>query len=240
MSTLPAVTPLPSRPIEQRHAPSAGHYDTYRTCLRWDFGFTCAYCLLHEADFVEHGIKGWGLMSIEHVALQSVSPDDADRYENCRYACRFCNGARASRPLVDRKGRKLLDPCRAAWGDNFVREADRITPRDPDASYTHEAYDLDDVRKQRMRADRRERIEAALELLARAPGLVDGLLANATGADAKVRAETAELLREQMMSARRWLDRYRAIPVDHDPSCRCAMDPLTLPAFLVEPTAIER
>ncbi len=63
MRTLPRQTQPPATPIERRHAPAPGRYDSFRPCLRWDFGFTCAFCLLHEADLAEHGTEGTGLMS---------------------------------------------------------------------------------------------------------------------------------------------------------------------------------
>ena len=47
---LAPTTPPPASPRRQRHAPrSAGHYREYRACLRWDAGFTCCFCLVHES-----------------------------------------------------------------------------------------------------------------------------------------------------------------------------------------------
>src|SRR5437879_2619929 len=97
---LPPQTHPPNEPIRRRHSPPRLAYEEYRSCLRWEFGFTCAFCLLHEADFVEEGARGTGLMWIEHHVAQSADPALVDTYENCFYACRYCNGARRIAPVV--------------------------------------------------------------------------------------------------------------------------------------------
>lgn len=97
MPTLPSRTNLPDA-IERTHTPAAGRYPTYRPCLRWDFAFACAFCLIHEADLAEHGVEGTGLTSIEHRVPRSdpsAGESLTDDYSNCYYACRFCNGSRS-------------------------------------------------------------------------------------------------------------------------------------------------
>src|SRR3990170_75943 len=98
MRVLPSRTVPSEQAIERRHEPSSSHYTRYRPCLRWEFGFTCAFCLLHETDLIEHGISRTGLTSIEHHIAQSEAPFLRDRYDNCLYACRFCNKARSNLP----------------------------------------------------------------------------------------------------------------------------------------------
>src|SRR5436190_1471867 len=90
MNTLPRQTQPATAPIPRRHTPSRAGYATYRSCLRWEFGFTCAFCLLHEADLVEEGVQGTGLTTIEHHVAQSADLTLVDTYENCFYACRYC------------------------------------------------------------------------------------------------------------------------------------------------------
>ena len=70
MRILPLQSQPPSTTVDRRHTPrpTTGRfgYQGYRACLRWEFGFTCAFCLLHESDFVEHGAEGLGLLGVEH------------------------------------------------------------------------------------------------------------------------------------------------------------------------------
>src|SRR5215210_7160639 len=129
MRILPRRTrPFPVK-LERRHTPRPTRgrrgYQAFRPCLRWEFGFTCAFCLAHESDLVEHGAEGTGLMTIEHFLPVSAgkTPVEAETlandYGNCFYACRYCNGARIAAPVVDLRGRRLLNPCTHAWSEHF-------------------------------------------------------------------------------------------------------------------------
>ncbi len=70
MRILPESTKPSSRRIERRHGPEerTGRrgYRQYRDCLGWEFGFSCAFCLLHEADVISYGVEGFGVMGVEH------------------------------------------------------------------------------------------------------------------------------------------------------------------------------
>lgn len=67
---LPFSTSPWAAPLERRHHPPqpSGRfgYQRFRPCLRWEFGFSCAFCLLHEVDFDAYGSERSGQMSIEH------------------------------------------------------------------------------------------------------------------------------------------------------------------------------
>jgi hypothetical protein len=161
---LPLTTAPWRIPIERRHKPpepvssSPFGYRKFLSCLRWEFGFTCAFCLLHEADFQDHGAKGSGQMSIEHGELASAAPSRVNAYENCFYACRYCNQAREVKPLIDGQMRRLLNPCQHAWEEFFVLDGHEVRARadSPDAVYTIAAYRLNDARKRvRRRSGRR-------------------------------------------------------------------------------------
>ncbi len=236
MTTLPRQTQPPTTPIERRHTPPEGRYGTYRPCLRWDFGFTCAFCLLHEADMTDHGVEGTGLTWIEHRILRSDVPARADDYGNCYYACRFCNQARGTAALEDADGRRLLDPCADAWGRHLEVDGDCLRPLDDDALYTHETYDLDDPRKRRARRARTAAIDTARKTLTEAPRLVRRLLELAETAAVEDRSallDAAQNLSARVRDAGWQLERYRVVPADAPTSCRCGTAAaLSLPTFL--------
>src|SRR5690349_1008078 len=107
MKILPPQTLPPNARIERRHQPEGvtGRYGyrAYRACLRWEFGFTCAFCLLHEADLAPFGAEGLGVMTIEHFVPVSVDEEKAGEYRNCYYACRLCNQSRSNAPVDGRE-----------------------------------------------------------------------------------------------------------------------------------------
>ncbi len=228
------------------HGPAAGShppYKTYRPCLRWEFGYGCAFCLTHEADLVEHGVEGTGLTSIEHQIPQSDDPGgpQVDHYTNCFYACRYCNGARGSQPIIGPSGAKLLDPCRYPWASHFARVGVCLVAmtNDADASRTHRVYDLDDPRKQAMRRSREDTLTQALQTLDEAPSAIERLLLRA-GQPGDQRADliaAAGSLRALMSRAKQDILRFLAVPVDANATCRCATSSgRSLPAFLADQT----
>ena len=224
--------------LDRRHAPRLTRgrfgYRAYRPCLRWESGFTCAFCLAHESDLVEHGAEGTGLMTIEHFLPVSTGKTSfeaealANDYGNCFYACRYCNGARNAALTIDRSGRRLLNPVAHVWSEHFeLSDDDHLLPKPehPDAEYTAEVYDLNDARKLEMRRSRRECIDECLALLEQGPDLLDALLARAAVTEPGLRAgellAAAEGLRRSLLSAEQDLARYAAIPEDADSRCRC-------------------
>lgn len=239
MKVLPPRTAPPRTQIPRRHTPRSGHYETYRPCLRWEFGHTCAFCLTHESDLSEHGVEGTGLTWIEHQQLRSSEAGrfKQDTYDNCFYACRFCNSARGTQPSEDAHGIRLLDPCRSAWADRFTRVDDRLEAHadDADAARTHRAYDLDDPRKRAMRSTRDDVLTEALRAVRECPAQIDLLLrrAEAPGERRTELLHAAASLRTLLNRARRDLQRFAAIPDDADATCRCTIpSACTLPAFL--------
>lgn len=236
MSHLPPTTALPQQPLSRRHQPRPMPYERYRQCLRWDHGFSCALCLLHEADLAEAGVEGLGLMWIEHREPQSTVPEQADTYANCYYSCRFCNQARRALPTTATPGGRLLDPVQVAWAQHFEMNEDEMRPRVGDSStiYTYETYDLGDVRKAGCRSRRRRAVAEALQTISEAPALIQRLLKRASEvADSSLRADcvlAAESLRRQVTGALESLRRYRTVPVDAQ-SCACSAT-RELPAWL--------
>lgn len=232
MKILPEVLHPPARPTARRHepVPAGGEsgYQQYRACLRWDFGFTCPFCLLHESDLLPTGtgVDGSGLTSIEHRALQRDVPERRNDYGNCLYACRYCNRARSTRLEQDALGSRLLDPTREAWASHFSSGEDTLKPRDGDrdAHYTCDAYDLNDARKVQMRRNRREWWEDRRALLREGPSTLNALLTEA-GRSTPERAASllslAEGVRRFILGCRDELEQWAAIPVDAPSQCRC-------------------
>jgi hypothetical protein len=222
MRFLPPLTQPRTLPIRRRHKPRRGAFKVYRPCLRWEFGFTCAFCLLHEADICPvGGARGSGLFTIEHGRPQSLAGRLAHRYGNCFYACRYCNEARKAKPNRNAKGERLLNPCTDSWSENFIVDGDQLLPRNANASYTAEAYNLNDPRK---RAFRRHRLKLHEEYLELAKG-VRQLPAEIAKARGKRQTELLDLLlgyADAWRKAAEDLAPYTLVPRDKDDACRCS------------------
>lgn len=246
MKILSPQTLPPREPTRRRHRPlPAKDWSRYRPCLRWDFGFTCPFCLLHEADFYG-GQPGEGLggTTVEHWAPRSSDPERKDDYENCLYACRFCNRSRSVTPILG-EGARLLDPTGEAWADHFAATGDLLAPvaGDASASYTHRAYELDDPRKVVRRQLRREVLTDRLALLRFLGAEIEPLLNLAAvlrTRNAKAFGEAMWEIRQLWKDARRAirdLDRFPAVPSDAPKACRCPSPaPFRLPPALESQT----
>jgi hypothetical protein len=197
--------------------------------LRWDFGFTCALCLLHEADLYG-GQPGEALggTTVEHHVARSEDASREDEYTNCLYACRFCNRSRSAKP-TRRPGVRLLDPAADAWSEHFAAREDRLKPVEgnPDAAYTHRAYELDDPRKVARRRARRELLTDRLCLLASLESdlaEVLGLAGSLLRRDLETFRAVVQEIRALRANGRRALAdlrRYAAVPTDAPLACRC-------------------
>jgi len=212
-------------------------FRAYRRCLRWEFGFSCAFCLLHEADFSEHGIGDWGLMWVEHFVPVSRSNARRNLYTNCFYACKFCNSARGNAPVADGQGPRLLNPCRDIWNRAFTLKDDEIRPlgNNPDAVYTCDTYDLNDPRKVTMRRSRREILTERLTVVKRGPRLHDRMMRRAVKSGDPTFVDDAKALWQGYKLAFADLERFTPIPHDADPRCRCGQARhRTLPRALKE------
>lgn len=242
MNVLPPRILPPTEPLTRRHRPNPIHdWSQYRRCLRWDFGFTCAFCLLHEADFFfgQPG-KGLGVMTVEHRILKRDDPSLAGAYENCLYACRLCNLARGTKDLETPEAR-LLDPTSDPWAEHFEARGSSLHPKpgDADALYTFDVYDLDSESKTSRRQARRELIEDRLKLLSRIEedlavllDLADEVQRTDFETFLEVWQEISDL-RQQARRARGDLNFYRAVPPDAPEDCRCPPPrDLTLPLGL--------
>lgn len=237
IALLPSSTQPPDEPQRRRHEPRiAADYDAYRRCIRWDFGFTCAFCLLHERDFCPDGTGGTGAMTIEHLVPQSQGVRQND-YGNLVYACRFCNGSRRAVPLHTDEG-GLLDPTRAAWADHFVTRGDELLPVEGnrDAAHTANTYDLNDERKVRRRETRRtfrELFDALSAARRDAAALVE-MADEAQSLDRKLELlALAESVRKTSDRSDAVCSRLAVRPDDAPSTCRCNdAETLDLPPWL--------
>jgi hypothetical protein len=230
MKILPPATQPPRQPTTRRHEPKPARgeegYQVYRPCLRWEFGFTCAFCLSHEADLAGgRSTEGLGVTGVEHGHLQGTDPVRRNHYSNCFYACRYCNGSRGSRPSTS-TGRSLLNPTQIAWGNHFYRSGDRLLPFQGDvhAAYTHQVYDLDDPRKVEMRRLRRELITDRLAIFHQFPEDLNWLLSETEASSPRRAREAIDLarrLRKAVLFALEELARFSAVPADAPSQCRC-------------------
>lgn len=231
MKILPEVTVPSAIPMTRNHTPkeskAAKGYQKYRQCLRWEFGFTCAFCLVHETDWTCIRVtERTGLFSVEHVLPQSTNKGKASKYGNCVLACRSCNTARRDKS-VHRNGAKLLDPTTVPWGSHFLAEDDCLKPLtgDKDAKYTHEAYRIDDSLKVDCRAERRNRICQCVDVLQRFPDVIAYLTSRArekaSPAEVSEVLQHIEKLEKHMENAKHDLEKLAAIPRDHARECAC-------------------
>jgi len=127
---LPPATLVPSTPQRRRHAPARrSDYHDYRECVRSDFGFTCAWCLVSEPDLREAesaAVRRWS-MQIDHVLPRESHAEREADYSNLVLACSNCNRTKSSYDPSRGGGAALLDPTDIAWGDHFdARDGDLV------------------------------------------------------------------------------------------------------------------
>jgi hypothetical protein len=193
--------------------------------LRWEFGFSCAFCLCHEADLAAYETEDSGQTQVEHFVPQSHDGSIKNDYKNCFYICRYCNGARRNAPNSDAQGRRLLNPCVRAWGEVFVLVNGELSPAsfaDRDAVYTWEAYDLDDLRKVRRRTLRKNIIEDRISFLEDTKVDEEELLDLAVRfSNAKLVEQAKKMNRMRRLAIGDLLPRFRVIPRDCNEPCRC-------------------
>lgn len=240
MQVLSLLSPPFACRIKRRHKPREvgylGGYREYMPCLRWDFGFTCAVCLLHESDYVPGpGLGGVGLalgaFTVEHLKPKSQWPRLANKYYNCIYACRVCNVARGTKPIVRSADQaRLLNPCDAVWSSRFQWANAELVPKhagDKDALYTIFAYDVNAPGKVALRGARAEAIEGALEDIVDAAERVAMMIElSDEPQNAKFRSQLtreAEFLRGRTKRAMKLLRRFAPMPLSAPGSCRCSI-----------------
>jgi hypothetical protein len=130
-------------------------------------------------------------------------------------------------------GARLLDPTVDAWGSYFVLTEGSLRPRtpNPDAEYTHRAYDFDDERKVAMRRHRSSAIRYWAQLVFNGPARLERLNVVAEtlsqSMDEQMRQHVPGILADALeltdTIARAFaeLQLYAAIPENAPRACRC-------------------
>lgn len=239
LQLLPAQTFPADEAFARRHDPRpiVRDYTVFRDCLRWEFGFTCATCLLHEHDIIGYGgTEGWGVLHIEHVVARNHDGRLVGVYGNVILICRLCNGARNDAPHIDHHGRRLLDPTKDVWSEHFRVAGDEILPAegDADAAYTEDVYDINSPRKVKLRRNRRLRQEDFLKSLEKPRARIAHLRFREQCGDPgeKIQIITAIAeVRDEVDRLCRLANQGKWIPDDAPMNCRCGRAPArTLPA----------
>jgi len=84
----------------RRKPPDGKPYASYRDCLRLDFSFRCAHCLIDEADY-----QGPDSFEVDHFQPKSRFPSLERTYANLHYCCLLCNRASDSLTRARRTGK---------------------------------------------------------------------------------------------------------------------------------------
>ncbi|MEZ5401422.1 MAG: HNH endonuclease [Bryobacteraceae bacterium] len=107
-----------------RRTPPPGpfvNYQRFKSFLREDFRFQCAYCNITEAYR-----RGSDVFGVDHFRPRAHFPDLATTYSNLYYACNKCNSIKGSRfptETMRNQGIGFVDPCAVNPHENDLREA---------------------------------------------------------------------------------------------------------------------
>lgn len=128
----------------QRQPPDGKRHGWYKDCLRLDFEFRCAYCLIHEADY-----QGHESFQVDHFRPKSKFRHLERKYRNLYYACLLCNkgnrkGANWPSEEEADRGERFVDPCSEDWEEHVeFLEDGSARPLTPAGRYSVRVLDLD-------------------------------------------------------------------------------------------------
>ncbi len=170
--------------LRQENPPVLKKYQQYKSYLRKDFKFRCAYCLIHEAHY--GGLRNF---HVDHFRPKSKKEfrELALVYANLYYACGLCNTFKGQWWPSEsdlQAGRYFVDPCEEdPYGKHFeVNEADgTLRVHTPAGRYTVEHIWLDRPQLNRHRCrqiEMKKKWQECRELL-NTPGLPSEWLAKA-------------------------------------------------------------
>lgn len=198
--------------------------------------------MLHESDLSEHGATGEGMIWIEHRELRSTHSEQANRYENCFFSCRFCNIARSTHPVIGADGTELLDPTKNAWAEHFEWHGYSLRPKSGDrrADYTWIVYKLDHHKKVGRRRARRDALSEITTAIRKSLKAIKSARRKALKAkeqgDIELARKKLRVVGKQKSGLKKTIEklhRYKAVPADCPVKCRCGTkDQLVLPTWL--------
>lgn len=219
------ISPYTKKIDRFHNPPTTTDYKTFRQCLRWEFGFACAFCHIHELDLTPPALDGAessGVTWIEHFVTQYEDSSLTSAYSNCFYSCKYCNRSRSKNPVMDDRGRVLLNPVDDIWEKNFDFKDFKFLPKNENARYTEESYRLNDKRKIEFRKFREELLQQAKALtglIERFSRLIERKKISSPS-DVDEIDEHIQTVRETIDIYIRQLSKFVSVPRDAK-DCRC-------------------
>jgi len=132
-------------------------YNQYRTELRIDFWFSCAYCTMTELE-----ASGIGFC-IDHYEPQTMRRDLINSYSNLMWSCEKCNGLKSDYPSREHRslGFRFIRVDTDDYLEHFKLEDEYLRPLTAVGKYSHMLLNLDSMRLRRMRSMRQRAQNAA-------------------------------------------------------------------------------
>lgn len=153
---------FPHSIIEREHKPVPGKgangWRAFKPCLRYEFGFTCIYCRLRETDF---GFRPQAQFAVDHMQPQSKFPDRANNYDNCYYACGYCNSSKGDScpsPEEEARGFRFFDPCTDVAVEHFALDGDSIVALRESTIAQYTLEEVRNINKEHTTKARRRRV----------------------------------------------------------------------------------
>lgn len=150
----PTLAPEEQVPRVIRSAVPLGKgYDEYREYLRYDFWYSCGYCLITEAEAMAVRFV------IDHYEPKSIRRDLEHDYANLVYACDPCNtfkGHRSPPPEARAKGYRFFKPDEDVYAIHFTISGIRLEGKTPTGEFSIDALNLNRLNLRRLRGVRRQ------------------------------------------------------------------------------------
>lgn len=132
--------------------PEGKEYSAYKSFLRNDFFYTCAYCGMSEAE--AQAIR----FTIDHYEPRRARPELEHVYGNLMYCCEECNLRKSDRIPSEKarqRGISFFRPDRDFREDHFELSGVRVEARTELGNYNIETIDLNRLSLRRLRDIRR-------------------------------------------------------------------------------------
>lgn len=194
-------------------------YTDYKTYLRHDFIYSCAYCTMAESE--ARGIR----FTIDHYEPQGTPDIAVDAYENLMYSCDECNIRKGNRspPLAARlDGYRFFRPDEDKFQDHFTLSGIRLNYLSNTGFYTIEALDLNRLSLRRIREYRTRLRECDREV---ADGIIGLARVHIDRLPRPIRYKAVEAIRKAAAVATRFGEEIDAILREHARSPLIDEDP---------------